>query len=624
MFPYVDVPPPRTRHLPEEPVSYQTPLRLGLVALAVAALAACNDKSTQPSSSIEPLLRSDIIIPNCQVGRIGTLATMLLPQRSTNPDFDLRQSLTVMLSLTPNQLKIAQTLALKLATALGDPRILNVLRDPNGTAPPTKDEAIAELVGLVFDCVQIPHGNLGGAFLPGGGGKVISGAAGGDLKTRDGKAALRVPPGAYSGDLFFSIAPQSALAIAHQCLPGQSGVIQYNQCYDISASPSPTVPFSKPIRTVLCTLLDERPPEGSDLITPSTKVHNRLRIATPDHTDPSKITVYDRKEDVFPLDCTGFTVASRPGVGERMFGSSWTRLASVIEKVTAPFAPKLAWAPDGVGADELLLTRHTTVDPVTYETGFEVGEAAWTTSGFWHTSSLTTLSEVGAPTAIVNSAYPAYVALGAGDGSSGALPAPFSGSSAMWYGQDLTGNFSGGLAANQALNSGGLGVVTNSGRASSPSFSVPNSVNPVWVTLQTWYEIESQNPKGFDLMDVQVEDMATPGTYATITRLNPAADPTTTPRGNLPFTSGGFNTAPVWLAKTLDLSAYRGKTVRLHLNFDTRDRNYNGFRGWIVDQLSVKVALEPGASYSRGMAAPTAAHLDVVAPDPTVERVWVP
>jgi hypothetical protein len=600
--------------------------RLALAAIALVALAACNDKSTQPSSSPEPLLRSDITIPNCQVGRIGALATMLLPQRISDPDLDLRQSLTMVLSLTPYQLKIAKTVALNLAELLADQRVIDRLQDPNGpTVAPTKDEAVAELIGLVFDCVQIPHGDLKGTFSPGGGAKVINGAAGGDVKARDGTAAIRVLPGSYDGDLYFAIAPQPAVAIAHQCLGTQPTVVQYNQCYDISASPTPTLPFRKPVRIVLCTLEATRPVEGgSDLITPSTEVHNRVRIAAPDHTDPSKIKVYDRAEDVFVLDCTKFKVAQGPGAGERIFGNSWTRLARVVDGITSPFTPKLAFAPDGVGADAFGLTRHTTIDPVAYETSFEAGIGDWTTTGLWHASSLTKLSDAGARTAIVNSAFPTYVALGAGDASSGALPAAFHGSNALWYGQDLTGNYSGGLAAEQPVNSGGTSIVSNAGRASSPPFVVPNTVNSVWFTFQSWFEIESQNPATYDLLDVQVENMAAPGAYALLTRLNPAADPTTSPRGNLPFTSGGFNVAPVWRLQALDLSAYQGKTIRLHFNFSTRDTRYNGFRGWIVDDLRVKIASESGASYLRGIQVPVAAHSDLVAADSAVERSWVP
>jgi hypothetical protein len=596
-------------------------LRLGLAALAAVALAACQDRPTQPTGIVEPLVRSDVTIPGCQVGRIGTLAYALLPVSSRNPPFDLRQSLTVVLYFTPTQLKLAQSLALTLAAALADDRILAILRDPVLTPPETKAQAISELVNLLFGCVQLtPPGDISGAYSPGGGAKII-GPSGGDLITRDGSAAIRVPPNAVTSNHLFAISPNSALALAHQCLPGNAAGIPngtYNQCYDYTVTPAQTAPFAFPVRIVMCTLAEV----GADPATPSLAVHERLRIAAPDHTDPTKIRVYDRKPDPFGLNCHNLRVASQAGVGERIFGPSWTRLASIVEKVTEPFAPKPAYAFDGVGADAPLITPHTTIDPVAFQTGFEASDAAWTTSGFWHASSLTRLLEGGVSTPIVNSAYPTYVALGAGDGSNGALPAPFSGSGAMWYGQDATGNYSGGLAPGQPANSGGTSLVANSGRASSPTFSIPNTVNPVWFTFRTWYEIESQNPSSFDLMDVQVEDMATPGTYATITRLNPVADPTTTPRANLPFTSGGFNTVPVWVPMALDLSAYRGKTIRLHLSFATGDMLYNGFRGWIVDQISVKIASELGASYSRGLPAPT--QFNATGSSSTVKRVWVP
>jgi hypothetical protein len=143
-------------------------LRLGVAALAAAALVSCRDRVTQPSDALQPLVRSDITIPGCQVGRIDVLARALLP--NPDPDFSLQQSLAVVLNLTPTQLKIAQALAVKLAATLADDRILAKLRDPLLTPPMTKAQAISELVNLLFGCVQLtPPGDISGAYTPGGG-----------------------------------------------------------------------------------------------------------------------------------------------------------------------------------------------------------------------------------------------------------------------------------------------------------------------------------------------------------------------------------------------------------------------------------------------------------------------
>ncbi len=47
-----------------------------------------------------------------------------------------------------------------------------------------------------------------------------------------------------------------------------------------------------------------------------------------------------------------------------------------------------------------------------------------------------------------------------------------------------------------------------------------------------------------------------------------------------------------------DLSdgAFRGKSISLVFSFDTRDASYNGFRGWLIDSVSMTdVALSAGA-----------------------------
>ncbi|GAC1657410.1 MAG: hypothetical protein NVS4B3_23910 [Gemmatimonadaceae bacterium] len=575
---------------------------------ALALLVSCTDRPQRPSISAPPASpRTDITVYTCDPARIAELALMLVPVPIEDPPLDLNGSTTTILSLTPTQLALAQSLVVKLAGVLADDRILAQLRDP-GT--PTKAAAIGELLNRLFVCVQLPPpGDIGSAYSPGGGAAVV-GSGGGTLLTRDGTAAFVVPAGALTTDVLLTIAPLPGLAITKTCLP--QGLSQYNQCYNFSVSPSTA--FTLPVTLAMCTLADA----GALYGTPTLDVHNRLRMASVDHVDPTKIVVYDRALTIPLLQCgNAKVVQATPGLGERVFGRRWTRLAGMAAKVTDALSPTVAYAFDGLGCTLQppgLLTNFTTVDPLVYQTGFETADVpAWTTTGFWHSSTLANLR---------NTAYPTYVSLAPGDNSNGALPPPFAGTYALWYGQDATGNYAGPLVAGQPAKSGGTSVSSNSGVAVSPPISVPKTTNVVSLAFQSWFEIESVNPHGFDVMTVLVEDLADPThTRTQVATVNPAADPLGG-AAPIPFTSGGFNTPPVWGRINVDLSTYRGKTVLLYFSFGTGDTLYNGFRGWIVD--NVAVSIPSTASLSPSMVPVNAIVAPATPSAPAGPRVWHP
>jgi hypothetical protein len=70
-------------------------------------------------------------------------------------------------------------------------------------------------------------------------------------------------------------------------------------------------------------------------------------------------------------------------------------------------------------------------------------------------------------------------------------------------------------------------------------------------------------------------------------RLNPYSDPILDNREAIPYTSGGFNIAPVWKFEQFDLSPFIGQSIRLRFEFRTIDYLYNGFRGWFIDNIKV-------------------------------------
>ena len=234
-----------------------------------------------------------------------------------------------------------------------------------------------------------------------------------------------------------------------------------------------------------------------------------------------------------------------------------------------------------------------------FSDGFEAAEPAWSPSPLWNRSTLKT--EGGG--SIFNSAFPAYVSLGSGDASSGALPAPFSGSFALWYGSPGTGNFIGTQVSGDGLLSGGTSTTSNSGDAQSPTFSIPASAPAAVLRFDTWFEIEGVNPDGFDIMSIWVKEGVT---ETFVGALNPSSAPVG--QADKPFTTTGYNLAPAWQEKAFDLSSFKGTTISLIFRFDTRDAAYNGFRGWVID--NVKVNTDPLSIILLRMAQPASGNVE--------------
>ena len=214
--------------------------------------------------------------------------------------------------------------------------------------------------------------------------------------------------------------------------------------------------------------------------------------------------------------------------------------------------------------------------------GYEDGEPAWSNGGsFWNRRNSTPL---------LNSAFPTYVSTFDLPGVAGGTVAPpFRKARSGWYGQSSTGNYIGIQLAGDAVGSGGTSTAANSGTFVSPAVQVPDVSAAIELRFKTWWEIEGVNPSSFDIMSVQISD----GESSVVRYLNPTEDPPT-PEGGVaedrraqPYTSGGFNTAPVWQNVAIDISGLRGHTVQIRFAFNTVDENYNGFRGWLVDDVRI-------------------------------------
>lgn len=213
---------------------------------------------------------------------------------------------------------------------------------------------------------------------------------------------------------------------------------------------------------------------------------------------------------------------------------------------------------------------------------------------------------------IYNQAYlDGLVSLAPNDASEGLVVDPQS-NAACWYGNDVTGTQSTGnfigepdteFNDDNPLN-GGESLVANGAAIVSPQIDLTGLEAPVALSFDTWWEIESVNPNelGFDIMAVEYST-DNGESWSTLARLNPYTDPISGdedwvpgeteaesihPRAPIPYSNTGFNSSPQWLQQEpISLDSLIGNVVLLRFAFRTQDELYNGFRGWMVDNVVI-------------------------------------
>jgi hypothetical protein len=201
---------------------------------------------------------------------------------------------------------------------------------------------------------------------------------------------------------------------------------------------------------------------------------------------------------------------------------------------------------------------------------------------------------------IYNQAYlDGLVKLASNDASEGLIVDPKS-NAACWYGDDVagsqgTGNFMGepdNAANDDGASNGGQSLSANGAAIVSPQIDLSGVESPVSLSFDTWWEIESVNPNefGFDIMSVEYTT-DNGESWNTLARLNPFSDPvggSGIDRAPIPYSNTGFNSAPLWLQQEpISLDALVGQVVQLRFAFRTQDELYNGFRGWMVDNVVI-------------------------------------
>lgn len=181
---------------------------------------------------------------------------------------------------------------------------------------------------------------------------------------------------------------------------------------------------------------------------------------------------------------------------------------------------------------------------VVFQDGFEGGLGNWTATGLWNPEAATD--------------------------ACGIQAAPFpEGTKAAWYGHYSAGcNYSTGTQS----NAGSLELTNWVLLPDAPSISLY-----FWMWSESEYCTFSQFPYGrFDVHSTYV--------------LAQSSGPSTVDL--CPFDLGPSWLLLPWHERRIDLSAYRGRNVRIGFSFDTGDEQLNDGRGWFLDD--VRIVAEPG------------------------------
>lgn len=212
----------------------------------------------------------------------------------------------------------------------------------------------------------------------------------------------------------------------------------------------------------------------------------------------------------------------------------------------------------------------------------ESGAGNWTATGQWHVQA--------SPEAVSISSdiNPALVSLP----DFGNLPSAYSGESVWWYGSADDGTFlDDWTLADQTAKNGGWSDTINYGELVSEAIDLTTS-EAASLRFWSWWEIEGVDVDRYDLMNVYIttDDGLT---WNEVVGMNPIND--VDGEAYKPYSSGGLGEVGQWIHTEADLSAYVGNTIKVKFYFDTVDEKYNGFRGWLLDDVRVTndVAVKP-------------------------------
>jgi hypothetical protein len=82
-----------------------------------------------------------------------------------------------------------------------------------------------------------------------------------------------------------------------------------------------------------------------------------------------------------------------------------------------------------------------------------------------------------------------------------------------------------------------------------------------------------------------------PNTFYPINILNPDNEPAIQ-SDTVGFSSGGVGMNPVWIDVKIPVDYLAGEKVKFVFDFQAKDGNYNNFKGWGVDAVSIKDSMK--------------------------------
>ena len=264
--------------------------RTGLAPAAlalVAALAACSSDDGGPTPPDDP------IVPAAIQAQIDAL----FPTGNLN-DSATSQVEDVLESADAGQTAQAQSAFVGFVAFGATQANADALLDPGGAAPPTTEDALADLADDVADEAGLTIPPIPAEAFGETGAAAVLGASGGTVVTGDGNAGLQLPAGALSGNTLITIEPIPATGDPedHEG-PLPTGLDQYPRFYQIETFP----PISTLAEDGIVGVCVVDPP---DPFAPTPEVAARLRVAHPDPDDPQVIEILPLANASF-LDCDG-------------------------------------------------------------------------------------------------------------------------------------------------------------------------------------------------------------------------------------------------------------------------------------------------------------------------------
>ncbi|HOU52380.1 MAG TPA: MopE-related protein [Myxococcota bacterium] len=166
--------------------------------------------------------------------------------------------------------------------------------------------------------------------------------------------------------------------------------------------------------------------------------------------------------------------------------------------------------------------------------------------------------------------------------SPGALPLPYSGQGAFWFGNLELGNY---LPFDQTCDQAGKPVA---GTLTSPWIFVGDAVD-LTLSFATAWEVESRDlDRDRMTVEAQTSIQAEQDLWVPIWDIKKGADNQGAVSTKQGLSSGGLGRSPAWVLHSVDLASWQqAGWMRLRFVFDSVDGVDNAFRGLLIDDVQV-------------------------------------